>query len=115
MDKYKMIIITHPEIAVGFRLAGVEVFEARGREEVNSILWDVIKNKDYGVGIIGIDEELNAQVDPLVQEELDEQGLPLLIPFPAKEVYSWERVKREENYAANLVRSAIGYHIKLKR
>ena len=115
MPKYKMIIVTHPELAAGFRLAGVEVFEAHGREDVNHIIGDVMRNKDYGVGIIGIDEELNSQVDPQIIEELEERGLPLLIPFPAAAVYSWEREKREESYAANLVRNAIGYHIKLKR
>jgi len=111
-----MVIVTHPEIAPGFRLAGVEVYEAEDAQEAGAIIRRMCM-LDVGrkFGIIGLDEDMNNQLDPKLLEEIEERGIPLLIPFPAKEIYTWVRIQREEDYTANLIRGAIGYHIKLKR
>ncbi len=114
MFRAKVIIITNPELVLGFRLAGVEVQEARSGEEAGAIISRILRvGREFG--IIGIDEELNAQLDPKLLEELDEAGIPLLIPFSTAGIYSAEKVRAEEDYTANLIRNAIGYHIKLKR
>ena len=114
MSRYKLIIITNPELVAGFRLAGVEVQEARDGEEAGAIISRIVRlGREFG--IIGIDEELNAQVAPQILEEVEEAGIPILIPFPTASIYSLEKMKREEDYTANLIRAAIGYHIKLKR
>ena len=40
--------------------------------------------------------------------------VPLVIPFPGKEANTW-KVEDRLDYVASLIRSAIGYHIKLTR
>jgi vacuolar-type H+-ATPase subunit F/Vma7 len=112
--KSKVIIITNPELISGFRLAGVEVHEARNSVEAGAIISRVLRiGREFG--IIGIDEDLAAGLDPSLQEELEAAGIPLLIPFSTAGIYGLEKRRREEDYTDNLIRSAIGYHIKIKR
>ncbi len=114
MSKSKIIIITNPELVAGFRLTGVDVQEARNGEDAGEII-SRISRVGREFGIIGIDEELNAQVDPDILAEVEEAGMPLIIPFPTAGIYGLDKIKKEEDYTANLIRNAIGYHIKLKR
>jgi vacuolar-type H+-ATPase subunit F/Vma7 len=114
LSKYKLIVITNPELAAGFRLAGVELQEARNGEEAGAII-DRILRVGREFGIIGIDEDLIAEVDAKILAKVEEAGLPLLIPFPSAGIYGMDKMRREKDYTANLIRSAIGYHIKLKR
>ena len=114
MSKYKLIVITNPELVSGFHLAGVEVQEARNGEEAGAIISRIVRlGREFG--IIGIDEDLYTQVDPKLIEDVDEAGIPLLITFPTAVIYSLDKMKQEDDYTANLIRNAIGYHIKLNR
>lgn len=114
MSKCKVIIVTNPEMVSGFGLAGVEVQEARNGEEATAIVSRIMSvGREFG--IIGIDEDLHAQIDPDLLEEIEEVGIPLLITFPTAGIYSLDKLKQEDDYTANLIRNAIGYHIKLNR
>ena len=114
MSKCKVIIITNSELVSGFGLAGVEVQEARNGEEATAIVSRIISvGREFG--IIGIDEDLHAKVDPKLIEDIEEAGVPLLITFPTAGIYSQDKLKQEDDYTANLIRNAIGYHIKLNR
>lgn len=114
MTSYKLIIITNPELAVGFRLAGVEVQEVRNKTEAEAIISRILRvGREFG--IIGIDEDLSAELDPDLLEDLEKAGLPLLIPFPTTDMVFAKKRQDEDDYTANLIRRSIGYHIKLKR
>lgn len=114
MFKSKVIVITHPELATGFRLAGVDVEEVADPREVSEVIRRIVWTRS-DFGIIAIDEDLGASIEPALRKELDEKGLPFLIPFPAAELYTWMRERREQDYTSQMIREAIGYHIKLKR
>ncbi len=111
---YKILIITHPQLAAGYRLAGVEVEEVQSSKEALELIEHSVRSgKEYG--IIGIDEDLYNDFDDKITKKIDEWGIPLVVPFPSSDLYRWVRAKREEDYATSLIRSAIGYQIKLKR
>ena len=114
MAEYKVIVVTHPEIAPGFRLAGVDVEEASSVSEAEEILESIIRmGVEYGV--ILMDEDLVMSINSRLNDKLEEKGIPLLIPFPAQEIYTWLKGKEgKEDYASYLIRNAIGYKIKLK-
>ena len=114
MPKCKVIVVTHPELAVGFRLAGVDVEIVSSPKEVTEIIQRILWTKS-DIGIIALDEDLSMNIDKALAKELDERGFPILIPFPAAELYTWMREKREKDYTSQMIREAIGYHIKLKR
>ena len=73
----------------------------------------VLSGREYG--IIGIDEDLYKQFGEKMIKKMDEWSIPLVVPFPSSDMYQWVRKKREEDYTTSLIRSAIGYQIKLKR
>ena len=112
--RYKLLIITHPQLAVGYRLAGVDVEEVRNSQEAQRLLESIVQGgREFG--IVGIDEDLFNGFDDKVVKKIDDWGIPLVVPFPSSDLYRWVRKKRDEDYAASLIRSAIGYQIKLKR
>ncbi len=114
MSKYKMFVIVTPGLASGFRLAGgAEVREARDGIEAGALIGQLLRvGREFG--IICIDEDLNAQLDPKIIADVEEAGIPILVPFPGIGE-GVDKMEMEEKYTANLIRSAIGYHIKLKR
>lgn len=114
MFKSKVIVVTHPELATGFRLAGVDVEIVSDPKEASEIIRRIIWTKS-DFGIIAIDEDLASNLDPALAKELDDRGLPFLIPFPAAELYTWLRERKDMDYTSKMIRDAIGYHIKLKR
>ena len=114
MFKSKVIVVTHPELATGFRLAGVDVESVSDPKDASEIIRRILWTKS-DFGIIAMDEDLASNLDPALAKELDDRGLPFLIPFPAAELYTWLRERREMDYTSKMIRDAIGYHIKLKR
>ena len=47
---FKFVVVTYPETAPGFRLAGVEVLEAATLEEAKSIIPPLLFKDDTGIG-----------------------------------------------------------------
>jgi len=114
LSEYKIIVVTHPELVPGFKLTGVDVEEADSVSAAEEIIESVIRmGGEYG--IIFMDENLAMNISKRLEAKLEDRGIPLLIPFPAQEIYSWLKRKEEkEDYASYLIRNAIGYKIKLK-
>jgi vacuolar-type H+-ATPase subunit F/Vma7 len=108
---YDVVVITDEASSVGFRLTGVEVKEATP-ESAARVLKEAVDRG--GVGLIAINEDFVKGFDPKMMRLVTESEMPLIVPFPAV-VYREEKRDLEESYAAQLIRKAIGYHIKLTR
>ena len=108
---YNVVVITDEASSVGFRLAGVEVREA-SPETAAEILRETVEKGD--VGLIAINENLIKAFDQRMMRIVTESEMPLIIPFPPV-VYTEEERDVEESYTAQLIRKAIGYHIKLTK
>ncbi|OGW39791.1 MAG: ATPase [Nitrospirae bacterium GWD2_57_9] len=109
----KIAFITPPDVEYGFSLTGITqvVSEAIGTEDALKKIMEDMEN-----GLVIIDERLvNAGRDStgLSEERLRElehrwQGILLVLPSPDKPP------AEAEDYAARLIRRAIGYHVRLK-
>jgi len=106
----KMLILTDGETATGFRLAGVEVKETDA-ENALSELQDIIVSDDYG--LVAVDEGLIADPIKATERTMRGRNLPVILPMPSLGATFGEDSGDATEYMKNLVRSAIGFDIKL--
>jgi V/A-type H+-transporting ATPase subunit F len=107
----KYQVITDPESALGFRLAGVETLVAETPESAERLLQEAVNANDSG--IILINQNFLNRFSDSFQRKLEKLGLPLIIPVPISN--TWWREEPAEDYIFNLIRRAIGYQLKIKK
>ncbi len=108
---YKVIVLTDPESADGFRLAGIDVVEALTPEDARKTLISLMN--DDKSGIIAVNEDFMEAIDERTREKIDKIYRPIVIPIPSKKKVEISEERRE--YLASLIRRAIGFDIKLSR
>ncbi|HON80925.1 MAG TPA: V-type ATP synthase subunit F [Methanoregulaceae archaeon] len=105
---YKFIVVTDPDTASGFRLAGVDVMEIHNSEEINALLPSLLLKDD--TGIIAINEDFMMSLDEKMMEKIEKSFRPIIIPIPSRA----KRLDRT-SYIEGLLRRAIGYNIVLRK
>lgn len=108
---HKLVVLTDKESSYGFKLAGVDVFEADDPDVAKKKLIALIN--DDRSGIIAIDEDLMALMDERVREKIDKLYRPIVIPIPSKKKVEISDARPE--YIRRLIRRAVGFDIKLGR
>lgn len=105
---YKFVVVTDPDSAPGFRLAGVDVLEATSIEEARKIIPSLIYKDD--TGIVAVSEDLMTVLDDKMMEKIDKTYRPIIIPIPS-------RIKgiSRTSYIERLLQRAIGYNIVIRR
>jgi vacuolar-type H+-ATPase subunit F/Vma7 len=100
----KLTVITHPTLAPGFRLAGVEVIPAETQENAQNAL---VRLLDKGeAGIIAIDTPYLSGLDYATARRIDEIVKPVVVSLPmGGDVLPEQRRSRQ---IAELIRRAIG-------
>lgn len=106
----KLVILTDSETAAGFRLAGVEVREAESEGALEA-LEQLIQADDYG--LIAVDEGLVPDPVRATERAMRGRTLPVLLPIPSLGAAFGEGADALD-YMKDLVRSAIGFDIKLE-
>ena len=107
----RLVAITDPDTALGFRLAGIEAVEVASAEDAAERLLAALKARESGVVIYN--EDYQASLPEKSREALDESITPVFFAIPvARAGMSGEA---REVYLARLLRRAIGYQLKLKR
>ncbi len=109
MSKY--LVITDPDSAVGFRLAGVETLAAERVEDAEEMLQTAVNSG--GTGLLLINESFMNKFSDSFQRKLEKISLPLIIPIPISG--TWWKQEQGEDYIFNLIRRAIGYQMKIKK
>lgn len=107
----RLIAITDPDTALGFRLAGIEVTEVAGAEEAAGRLLSLRKAKD--VAAVIYNEEYREGLAEHDQVALDESIAPVFFSIPVARAMRTGEAR--EQYLARLLRRAIGYQLKIKR
>ena len=105
---FKFVIVTDPDRASGFRLAGVEVFEAKDTEDAKGVIPPLLHKDD--IGIVAVNEEYMLSLDEKLMDRIEKMHRPLIIPIPSR-----TRELDRRTYIERLLRKAIGYNIVLKR
>ncbi len=103
----KIAFITPPDAGYGFNLTGVPQY-VTDAGELEATLKKAMA--DQNAGLVIVDERLIGAMPEERLRELDHGwgGVFLILPSPEKPP------EEVEDYAARLIRRAIGYHVRLK-
>jgi vacuolar-type H+-ATPase subunit F/Vma7 len=107
----KVLVITYEDVAVGFKLAGVDVMTPRNDEDLSGLFESCIKNNEYG--LVAVEESFLSRLHEGTRKKLDRAGKPIVVPISTPR--KWARIEEADTYMARLIRKAIGYQIKIKR
>jgi V/A-type H+/Na+-transporting ATPase subunit F len=105
----KMLVVTDSETAAGFRLAGVEVLETT-RDGAAASVEAAITSDRYG--LVVVDESLMGDPVKAMERVMRGRDLPVLLPMPGLSA-AFDHEADAAAYMQQLVRSAIGFDIKL--
>jgi V/A-type H+/Na+-transporting ATPase subunit F len=105
----RMLVVTDSETAIGFRLAGVETLETSAEAAVHD-LETAIQSEGYG--LIVVDEGLVPDPVRATERVMRGRDLPVLLPMPGLSA-AFDHEADATAYMKELVRSAIGFDIKL--
>jgi len=105
---YKFVVVTDPDSAPGFRLAGVDVLEASSLDDAKKIIHSLIYKDD--TGIVAISEDFMTALDEKLLEKIAKTYRPIIIPIPSR-IKGIDRT----SYIERLLQRAIGYNIVLRR
>ncbi|MCP1662360.1 MAG: V-type ATP synthase subunit F [Methanocalculus sp. MSAO_Arc1] len=105
---YKCMVVTDPETAPGFQMAGVEVIELADPDDAGKLVSRLLHRDDTGV--IAMNEEFIERLDRKIMERIEKSYRPIIIPIP-----SGKKQADQESYIDRLLRRAIGYNIVVRR
>lgn len=102
----KIVFITGINARYGFGLAGITHYVA-GQGELDETIRKIISRSD--IGLLVVDEELARELSDERVREIESliHGIFLILPSP-------EKAAEVEDYAAQLIRKAVGYHVRIR-
>lgn len=107
----KIAVLTDPETATGFRLGGLEVAAARDEAEATERLTEMVESDEFA--LIAVDEGLLPEPYEAVERVMRGRDLPVLLPFTSLAQAFAAGEEDATEYMRRLVKSTIGYDIKL--
>lgn len=105
---HKLVVVTDSESAIGFRLAGVDAFEASSAQEAKGLIQSLISKGD--TGIIAISEDILSSLDEKYRDTLERMRKPIIISMPSR-----SKGMDKKSYIERLLRKALGYNIVMRR
>jgi len=108
---FKPLIITYPEVSLGFRLSGIDVKEFKEGGDITPFLCSILEKGEYG--FLAVEEGLLAMVPEGVMKRIRRAGIPVIVPINTPR--AWYGGETAESYILRLIRRAIGYQVKIKR
>jgi V/A-type H+/Na+-transporting ATPase subunit F len=108
---YNLIVLTDPDNAGGFRLAGVDVVVAESITDARAKLASMLDDDE--TGIIAINERLTEAIDERMAKKIESIYRPIVVSLPIRE--KLEVASDHQAYLARLIRRAIGFDITLRR
>ena len=106
---HRVLVITDAETAIGFRLAGVETLETSREGALGDLEGAILSD---GYGLVVVDEGLVADPVRAMERVMRGSDLPVLLPMPGLSA-AFDHDADATAYMKDLVRSAIGFDIKL--
>jgi len=107
---YKVVVLTDPETAYGFRLAGVDVHEVEdqdeARREINRLL------EDSRTGILAVNESFLAAVDDRIKQRIEATYRPIVVSLPVRDKLGTAGERKA--FLAKLIHRAVGFDVTLR-
>lgn len=107
---YKVIVLTDPETADGFRLAGVDVFQVETADEASREISRLLEHPKSG--ILAVNESFLTGLDERIQKRIEATYRPIVVSLPVKEKLGAAGERRA--FLARLVHRAVGFDVTLK-
>jgi V/A-type H+-transporting ATPase subunit F len=108
---YRVVVLTDPDTADGFRLAGVDVEVVETPEAARTLLASLLD--DDSAGILAVNEQLMTALDDRIRKKIDSIYRPIVVSLPIRE--KLEIGEDHRAYLSRLIRRAIGFDITLRR
>jgi vacuolar-type H+-ATPase subunit F/Vma7 len=102
-----LVVITTPDLAPGFQLAGVETYAVAQPEKAQTLLHSLMQGED--ASLIAVRQDLLTGIDPRLQRQIDASYRPIVIAIPSGGLAL--PGEGRQRYIAELIRRAIGFHI----
>jgi vacuolar-type H+-ATPase subunit F/Vma7 len=102
----RLVVLTRPELAAGYRLAGVSVIEIASPAQAAARLVELLDHED---GVIALHAPDFHSLDSPLRRRLDALHAPLVVPLPAGTTPEEAEDRRER--LLKLLRQAVGYEI----
>lgn len=100
-------VITRPELAAGFALAGIDAARVRDAAAATEAINRVVA--DPGVAIVLVDQTLYDAIAREVRARWDRHATALIVPVPPP---AWDRAGGADAYILDILRQAIGYRVR---
>ncbi len=107
-----ILIITYPDVGIGYKLAGAEVSEAQNGIEATSLLKKALK--DTSIGLIGIDEGLYNEINPKLLESVKKRIKPLVLSIESMKDFDIKSTSVED-YIKKLTLSTAGVIVNVEK
>ena len=107
----KIAVITDPDTGIGFKLTGIDVYNAPSYQEAAGYIERFLKNKEYE--IVAYSEDYSGEMPESLRRKLEESILPVFMALPS--IQSWREGERGEEYITRVLQRALGSYIKIKR
>ncbi len=104
----RLIVLTVPDLTLGYRLAGAATVTVGSSEEAAEALRELVDEQGER-GVIAVHEPYHARLDSQLRRRFDEAIEPLVVPLPAGKGVDdgGERKKR----LSRMLWQAVGYEI----
>ncbi|MGM0576643.1 MAG: V-type ATP synthase subunit F [Myxococcota bacterium] len=106
----RMIVVTTPRLAPGFRLAGVAVREASDADEASEVVRDLVGLEDTAV--IGVHEPFLEAMDASRRRRLSELLRPVVIGLPSGEPV--DTVAERRRRLEGMLQRAVGFRLSFR-
>ncbi len=101
------MVITTPDLAPGFQLAGAETFAVESIEEAETVLHQLLEGGE--ASLIVVRQDLLGAMHPHLQRQIEASYRPVVMAIPGGTPTA--QPEQHRRYIADLIRRAIGFHI----
>lgn len=105
----RLIVLTTPDLAPGYRLAGAATVPAASAQEAEATLRELVDGRGEK-GVIAVHEPYHAGLDRRLRARFDETTEPLVVPLPAGDAADAAGGERRERLL-QMLWQAVGYEI----
>ncbi|MHA1213778.1 MAG: V-type ATP synthase subunit F [Candidatus Hodarchaeales archaeon] len=106
-----ILIVTYPELTLGYRLAGVLTLSARNPDSAASLIYEVIEHNS-NLGLVGVDETFYKALDPEFLKKIRDRSEVIIVPIPS--IYQPAKAVEIQKYVQGLIEHMTGFYLKIE-